>query len=348
MEWYYEKNGAQEGPISESELKGLLAVNQITPATLVWKEGMADWAPFSDALPDAAPALGEGLALGKQPCPTCGVEVAASELIPVGLENKVCPHCREQYAQSLKEGVNPVAGFKQKRGTGGQTPNSELRSNARSSLAGSWGSGIAVTLLNWVIVNGLAYIPFLGSLIQWIISGPITFGYHQFFLKLVRGEPAEVGDLFSGFTSFWRCFCLYFIVGLIVALAALAAALPGIILIVIAATSDSGVVMEENPFFILGIFVGVIPAVIVGIYFSLKYALVYLISIDDEDIGVMKALERSGQMMNGRKGKLLGLMLSFIGWHILGLLAFGIGLLWSYTYMMAAFAAFYDDLGDEV
>ncbi|MGB0258576.1 MAG: DUF975 family protein, partial [Coraliomargarita sp.] len=131
-------------------------------------------------------------------------------------------------------------------------------------------------------------------------------------------------------------------------LAALAAALPGIILIVIAATSDSGVVMEENPFFILGIFVGVIPAVIVGIYFSLKYALVYLISIDDEDIGVMKALERSGQMMNGRKGKLLGLMLSFIGWHILGLLAFGIGLLWSYTYMMAAFAAFYDDLGDEV
>ena len=113
-------------------------------------------------------------------------------------------------------------------------------------------------------------------------------------------------------------------------------------------TSDSGVVLEQNPLFIVGCIVAAIPAVIVGIYWSLKYALVYLVSIDDEALGVMKVLERSAQLMRSRKAKLFGLMFSFIGWHLLGLLSFGIGLLWSYTYMMAAFAAFYEDLGDEV
>ena len=108
----------------------------------------------------------------------------------------------------------------------GRHSNSELRSIARSSLSGYWGTGVVTTLLSWVLLNGLAYIPVLGSLAQWVISGLCTCGYHHFFLRLVRGEPAELGDLFSGFPSFGRCFCLYFMVALIVGLLGLAAAIP--------------------------------------------------------------------------------------------------------------------------
>lgn len=42
-DWFYAKDNDQKGPINESELKTLLANNQLPPHTLVWKEGMANW-----------------------------------------------------------------------------------------------------------------------------------------------------------------------------------------------------------------------------------------------------------------------------------------------------------------
>lgn len=47
-EWFYVKDGEQAGPVSESELKTMLASKTIEPDTYVWKEGMADWAPATD------------------------------------------------------------------------------------------------------------------------------------------------------------------------------------------------------------------------------------------------------------------------------------------------------------
>lgn len=58
MEWYYALNGHQTGPVSESELRQLLHDGVVTPATLVWRAGMADWQPYSAAvsMPAAAPS----------------------------------------------------------------------------------------------------------------------------------------------------------------------------------------------------------------------------------------------------------------------------------------------------
>jgi hypothetical protein len=45
--WYYAAANDRRGPHSEAEMKDLLARGEITPATLVWSEGMADWVPAS-------------------------------------------------------------------------------------------------------------------------------------------------------------------------------------------------------------------------------------------------------------------------------------------------------------
>ncbi len=47
-------------------------------------------------------------------------------------------------------------------------------------------------------------------------------------------------------------------------------------------------------------------------------------------------------------GKLFLLMLSFIGWFLLSILTFCIGLLWVGPYMYQSMAAFYEDLKEEV
>lgn len=45
--WYYTLNGQQAGPVSQSELADRLS-NDLSPNTLVWKEGMADWLPANE------------------------------------------------------------------------------------------------------------------------------------------------------------------------------------------------------------------------------------------------------------------------------------------------------------
>lgn len=60
-QWFWEREGEQKGPVSSAELKSLAKAGEVTPATLIWKEGLGDWRPagklrglFDD--PASAPA----------------------------------------------------------------------------------------------------------------------------------------------------------------------------------------------------------------------------------------------------------------------------------------------------
>lgn len=50
--WYYAINNERMGPVEEADLAPLMANGTIGRQTLVWSEGMADWAPAETALPD--------------------------------------------------------------------------------------------------------------------------------------------------------------------------------------------------------------------------------------------------------------------------------------------------------
>ncbi|OVE76189.1 hypothetical protein BVX97_02015 [bacterium E08(2017)] len=58
MDWYYTAGGAQQGPVSEEQLKQLKTSGQLAEETMVWREGMSDWVPYSEGLfsAEAAPA----------------------------------------------------------------------------------------------------------------------------------------------------------------------------------------------------------------------------------------------------------------------------------------------------
>ena len=57
-----------------------------------------------------------------------------------------------------------------------------------------------------------------------------------------------------------------------------------------------------------------------------------------------EALEQSKRIMDGNKLRLFSLDMSFIGWHLLCILTFGIGYIWLAPYIEASHAAFYCDL----
>lgn len=65
-------------------------------------DAMTEMLPLSEAI-----RLGHAAELGiktKVKCPTCSSMVNQSDLIPMG-DKTLCPNCRNQYLQSLKEGV---------------------------------------------------------------------------------------------------------------------------------------------------------------------------------------------------------------------------------------------------
>ncbi|MCW1883720.1 GYF domain-containing protein [Luteolibacter flavescens] len=47
MNWFYAKNGSQQGPLSTDEIKSRISMGEIGPDDLAWCEGMSDWLPVA-------------------------------------------------------------------------------------------------------------------------------------------------------------------------------------------------------------------------------------------------------------------------------------------------------------
>ena len=71
IEWYFADGQERQGPLSADEMRQRFQRGEITLATLVWREGFAQWAPLSEAvdelqlqnLASAASNLGSGIDL---------------------------------------------------------------------------------------------------------------------------------------------------------------------------------------------------------------------------------------------------------------------------------------------
>lgn len=84
MNWYYAKNGAQQGPVALEDMKSRIAMGEIAPTDLAWREGMADWMPVStiaELKVEAPPAREEAVPApgvpSHAPAPTPAASVSA-------------------------------------------------------------------------------------------------------------------------------------------------------------------------------------------------------------------------------------------------------------------------------
>lgn len=111
MNWYYAEQNQQNGPLTGEQLQQLFQSGKINADTLVWHEGMADWLPYHQAMPQsslpasARPALAEKIAPpGEGICAECGQYFPADELITLN-KTPVCARCKPLFLQRMAEGV---------------------------------------------------------------------------------------------------------------------------------------------------------------------------------------------------------------------------------------------------
>jgi uncharacterized RDD family membrane protein YckC len=105
MDWFYAQGGQQVGPVTESRLTELAHSGDVSPDTLVWHSGMAEWQPYRAVSTTFAPPIpGDPLRY----CNSCGNQFPASDLAMFG-ESAVCAACKPDYVQRLRQGMTTTS-----------------------------------------------------------------------------------------------------------------------------------------------------------------------------------------------------------------------------------------------
>lgn len=233
---------------------------------------------------------------------------------------------------------------------------SEFRAQARKALAGKWGKVALTTLIYAILIIVLefvlALIPVVGPIILTVITLPLSYGMIVTYVKIKNGEETTYTEFFTnGFNSFARAWktSLWIFVKLLVPFLLVVVAY---ILVFVGAgmslysamtvTSDS-----ISPTGSIISIIGTVLLVIAMVYMTVKYflyALSYFVLNDRQDLLPKQAVEESARLMQGHRGQFFWLCLSFIGWMILSVIAFGLGYLWVLPYIVITQAFFYEYL----
>jgi uncharacterized RDD family membrane protein YckC len=110
MDWYYSDNGKQAGPVSDEALQQLVRSGSIRPETIVWHSGLSAWTPYAKVpgvtMPAPAAPAAPAPGVPTSYCTECGRAFPVDDLARFG-DRWVCGHCKELFAQKLREGVAP-------------------------------------------------------------------------------------------------------------------------------------------------------------------------------------------------------------------------------------------------
>jgi hypothetical protein len=93
--FHYSLNGQQRGPVSEDQLRQMIATGTISPDTLVWREGMADWQPLASVVSGISSTVR---------CSVCGQMFPPDQTLTIG-GKVVCANCKPRFVQGMREGV---------------------------------------------------------------------------------------------------------------------------------------------------------------------------------------------------------------------------------------------------
>lgn len=256
-----------------------------------------------------------------------------------------------------------------------QKTNAQLRAQARGALAGQWGTNVLIIFLS-VLLGGIISGIFGGmtnfetgstqaSILEFLVDNLLLFAftYATYFVALyvVRGGRAEAGQIFVIFNkkyyvpmmiiNFLNSIAGY-VVGIIVFLPLAAVIGGGVYLSLVISNGQNFGAIADNAFsgvaialliLLLMLVFLVAVSIVTGVFQFAAWT-----KMDFPNVKVGNSLRYGWSLLKGRVGRYIMLQLSFIGWYLLGILAFGVGVLWAIAYANVSVAAFYDEARKEI
>ena len=138
------------------------------------------------------------------------------------------------------------------------------------------------------MVLGLGAVVVGGNILSLLLGAYMNGGLALFLLKLVRGEGAEITDIFRGGRYFGRMLLCTICFGIAVVLGSLACVIPGIIL-------------------------------------ALMFGMYQFVIVDKDPSDLLGGLSQSSQVTRGHKLQFLVLVMAILLLNVLGVLAFCVG-----------------------
>lgn len=225
--------------------------------------------------------------------------------------------------------------------------NSKLKSTARKRLEGNY-SVVVLSLLLFMVLGGCCSFiaiainaPWISSLLMFVVESLLMMGFVGIILKISRGKKVQLEDLFSRTDLFDK----YIIITLLLGLASFIIWLLGYLafkslLMIVLYQSELNLFLTIL-LVIFGLFLTV-AIIMVGVYLAIALSQTYFILYDEPKLSIGQILSKSFDMMADYILEYFVLVLSFIGWLILGIFTFGILYLWLIPYMLVTLALFYD------
>ena len=280
------------GPVTADQLRQWLAEGRVSGQTSVQSEGTSEWKPLS-AFPEFAD-IQAATPPGLNAPPPYPAQPGLGEDIFTRDYDLDIGRCVGDAWNLLKNNFGMIFG------------------------------GVAIFMLIQIFISVLARIPLVGlvfTLGNLIITGPLMGGVYYFFLKAIRRQPAEIGDVFSGFRlAFGQLLLGYLVMAILIGLSTL----PGI---AIMAFPIYMMIRHHAPdavpilLAVLGFIVAMVPAIYLTISWMFSLPLII-----DKQIDFWAAMGASRKMVGKHWWLVFGLSLVCGLINIAGMLACCVGI----------------------
>jgi hypothetical protein len=361
MTWYYAIGNERQGPVDDATLDSLIASGTVTGETLVWRAGMADWQPLSQARPAAPrPPVPPPPAAPPTPSPATTPASGIQIVGPAGsgAENSGqrfgtpafgSPHTYGHAGTTAGAGAADSRGahlgaeptedaeeaYARIVGTGRSFSIGDVITRGWNVVSANLGLAIGAAALVFVVMIVAGIIPCIGSIISLVVQGPMMAGLWVVFLKLHRTGTATFEDVFAGF----QMFLPLFLVTLVSALIVFVAIIPGMGLFFL-----GGILSNESE--ALGIMVMAIAGVVAmvpAIYLQVSWVFALPLVVDKK-LDFWPAMELSRKVVQRHFFNVFGLVLCVGLIALVGFIALCVGILVAIPVGIAALAAAYEDL----
>jgi uncharacterized membrane protein len=315
MQWYYAIDGQRHGPISEQEFAQLIANGTITGETLVWRQGIDQWAPWSTlAASNPLPEVGAGAPPMPPPSSHGGGASQAANSPEWDLES----FTERLHVNGYTTSVGGILG------------------RAWDTYKNAFGACLGVTVVSFIIQMVVGLIPFVSLIAIFLVTPQLTGGVMWYFLQRHRGQDPAFDVMFEGFSRKLGALAL---VALIQLLLTVLFAIPiGILAAIYIPLVESGGNEAVALLGGLGLFV---VSVIIGALLY-RFILAHLI-VMDLNISAIDAFKLSWRIMGKRFWTMIGLALVLMALSIAGLIALFIGFIFVLPIFYSSFAQAYED-----
>lgn len=172
-------------------------------------------------------------------------------------------------------------------------------------------------------------------LLPLIVSGPLLVGASFLALKLIRGEPAEVADLFAGFRAFGRALGCYLLHSLIMLAVGLIFVLAAALLILVG---------NAIPGLAAVTWIISVATVVLALLYVIGGLIAWQWLVLDADLGIVETLRYAWELSAPWRVPMLVLVVIAVVLVLVGVVLFFIGLIVTMPLALLMMTAAYNEL----